>query len=363
MALTTLPPVWLSTRLLVGWSTTVRSDDRWVSARQEEGTLSATAIACAAVGFAIGWHYQWMTIPPEIFAALSTLFWIGAAIGVVVVGSWWRVGPAIKSAEGPVVVSDHGPIASIARPQVIILAVMVLGGGFGHRYAPWLVTSSASLLMMLTAGYHFGRSCAIGRRERATSTTVLRPRSIWRRVGRTSLRSVPAPSSPSRTSRLWRILLVAALVTSAFLVTDLTGPTDAYPFRTSRMDAPALWAFPARECTSYVAWRIRRDDHVPFTNFYRGAYWGNAANWATVARAVGVPTDGHATSGSVVVLQPGVDGAGTPGHVAIVVSVTKNYVLVDDYNWGARGTYSRHWLAHQAYPSMTFLHFPSATGA
>jgi surface antigen len=53
---------------------------------------------------------------------------------------------------------------------------------------------------------------------------------------------------------------------------------------------------------------------------------GNAASWLYSARAAGLPTGTQPAVGAVVVYQPGAQGAGWIGHVAVVTSVSPNGV-------------------------------------
>jgi surface antigen len=76
---------------------------------------------------------------------------------------------------------------------------------------------------------------------------------------------------------------------------------------------PANWrnTYAYGWCTWYAA-----------QTFYRNTdYFGNAKDWLASARRHGYPTGTTPRVGAVVVFQPGWDGAGPLGHVAIVTSV------------------------------------------
>lgn len=72
---------------------------------------------------------------------------------------------------------------------------------------------------------------------------------------------------------------------------------------------------------------------------------GNARDWLANARARGLPTGSTPRVGATVVYQPGVQGAGSLGHVAHVVSVLSNgRFVVEEMNYrgfgGGFGTFS-----------------------
>jgi len=71
-------------------------------------------------------------------------------------------------------------------------------------------------------------------------------------------------------------------------------------------------------------------------------YWvpwlGNAYEWAYGASASGWIVSSRPIVPSIIVLQPGVQGAGYFGHVAVVERINSNgSVYTSDYNWYANG--------------------------
>ncbi|MGD0244646.1 MAG: CHAP domain-containing protein [Streptosporangiaceae bacterium] len=136
--------------------------------------------------------------------------------------------------------------------------------------------------------------------------------------------------------------------------------TDDYPYRADAPDQPDKWQFSTRECTSFVAWRINNDLHVPFQNSYQGQWFGNAETWASAARAAGVRVDATPQVGSVAQFPPDAAGAGSEGHVAIVIGVTGATITVEDYNWtDAYDHDTTHNYSQHAVPwaGLNFLHF------
>ena len=133
-----------------------------------------------------------------------------------------------------------------------------------------------------------------------------------------------------------------------------------YPYSGDPVDTPDPWQFLKRECTSFVAWRINNDLHVPFQNSYKGQWFGNAETWADAAQGAGVRVDGSPQVGSVAQFPPGVAGAGNLGHVAVVIGVTGASISVEDYNYldaydnDTGYNYSQHVVPSAG---LNFLHF------
>lgn len=112
------------------------------------------------------------------------------------------------------------------------------------------------------------------------------------------------------------------------------GGTDDYPFAGSSIDVNDGWGFLTRECTSFVAWRIRHNLKISdFSNGWRGGWFGDAGNWAANARNLGLVVNNVPAVDTVAVLPGGVDGAGSAGHVAFVLGVGNGTVTVEDYNY------------------------------
>ncbi len=89
---------------------------------------------------------------------------------------------------------------------------------------------------------------------------------------------------------------------------------DDYPYRGDPVDTPDPWQFLKRECTSFVAWRINNDLHVPFQNSYQGQWFGNAKDWAAAAQRAGVRVDGTPGDGRLARRQH----MGRPGRAGTV---------------------------------------------
>ncbi|MFR4252897.1 MAG: CHAP domain-containing protein [Weissella confusa] len=77
--------------------------------------------------------------------------------------------------------------------------------------------------------------------------------------------------------------------------------------------------------------------YVKNTLSWLGNYWGNANQWAASAAAAGRLVDSNPTVGSVAVFMPGVAGASSYGHVAVVTGVNGGMVTISEMN--AQGEY------------------------
>ena len=73
------------------------------------------------------------------------------------------------------------------------------------------------------------------------------------------------------------------------------------------------WGFALRNCTSFVAWRLRMTNGVgAFENHFGGVHWGNADHWDRAAAELGYLVDNVPAVGAVAQT----DG-GRVGHVGL----------------------------------------------
>jgi surface antigen len=95
------------------------------------------------------------------------------------------------------------------------------------------------------------------------------------------------------------------------------------------------WGFALRNCTSFVAWRLRVTNGLAdFTNGFGGVTWGNADQWDRAARSLGYLVDHVPAVGSVAQTDDG-----RVGHVAWVSAVGDGTVTVEEYNMAVAGGY------------------------
>jgi surface antigen len=95
------------------------------------------------------------------------------------------------------------------------------------------------------------------------------------------------------------------------------------------------WGFALRNCTSFVAWRLRMTNGLSdFENHFGGVHWGNADHWDEAASELGYLVDHVPAVGAVAQTD-----AGRVGHVAWVSAVGDGTVTVEEYNMAVAGGY------------------------
>ena len=104
-------------------------------------------------------------------------------------------------------------------------------------------------------------------------------------------------------------------------------PATQTPNYNTDMTAVPGNSYYAGQCTWYVK----------NTLSWVGNFWGNANQWAASAAAAGRLVDSNPTVGSVAVFMPGVAGASSYGHVAVVTGVNGGMVTISEMN--AQGEY------------------------
>ena len=95
------------------------------------------------------------------------------------------------------------------------------------------------------------------------------------------------------------------------------------------------WGFGYRNCTSWVAWRMRNTNGVDFYNTMSGGRWGNANTWDDNARRLGYAVNATPAVGAIAQTD-----AGSFGHVAWVSGVSGSSVTIEEYNYNVTGAYN-----------------------
>jgi surface antigen len=95
------------------------------------------------------------------------------------------------------------------------------------------------------------------------------------------------------------------------------------------------WGFALRNCTSFVAWRLRETNgDTDFSNHMDGSHWGDAWHWDDNASALGYLVDDVPAVGAIAQTDDG-----RIGHVAWVSAVGDGTVTVEEYNYYTPGGY------------------------
>ena len=151
---------------------------------------------------------------------------------------------------------------------------------------------------------------------------------------------------------LRRALVLLLAVPAVHLSSAPAAAGDDYPWRLSQGTAPDAFGFTARQCVSFVAWRLAQRG-TPLDNAREG--WGDAHAWDDAARRLGHGTGRRAVVGAVAHWEPGersplhtggtrlrgVMRAGASGHVAWVQHVhTDGSATVAHYNGTGTRTFS-----------------------
>jgi surface antigen len=119
-----------------------------------------------------------------------------------------------------------------------------------------------------------------------------------------------------------------------------------YPWANVGVGQMDSWGFNARQCTSYVAWRLHQSGDAAFQDNMiaptgRSVQWGNADHWAIAARQLGYVVSKTPAVGTVAQWnsfeKSSYKGwtitASAYGHVAYVVAVySDGSVKVDEYD-------------------------------
>ena len=135
-------------------------------------------------------------------------------------------------------------------------------------------------------------------------------------------------SASAATNKLPEAGHMTDLASSGSNISVMPVRDDDYP---SKYSVPAKdsvvdeWNFLNRECTSFCAWRLNSRNGVAFNNYYKGVHWGDAYNWGSAARSVGITVDNTPAVGSV--------AWSSSGHVAWVNAVNSDgTVVIEEYN-------------------------------
>jgi surface antigen len=118
------------------------------------------------------------------------------------------------------------------------------------------------------------------------------------------------------------------------------------------------WALYARQCTSYVAWKLSSQGYGVRPFNWQGSPRGNANEWPStvsysVQQTTGVPHVGDAA------VMSNIDGDYTTGHVMYVESINGDgSINISEYNFRAPGEYSERTIPRSSYGWWTFITFP-----
>jgi surface antigen len=91
--------------------------------------------------------------------------------------------------------------------------------------------------------------------------------------------------------------------------------------------------------------------------YYPGGWTGNAMVWDTGAASAGYTVSGTPRTRSILVMEPGVHGSSSVGHVAWVTAVNGNQVTIIEMN-ALAGAYNYNTRTLTDGPGMKYIYAP-----
>ncbi len=137
---------------------------------------------------------------------------------------------------------------------------------------------------------------------------------------------------------------------------------DDYPCQAARPNTHCVWTpgYPAKQCTSYAAWKARKEMGILLPPIPE---WDNGGNWGAAAAAAGYTVNHTPAVMSLASFPPGVDGSDPhAGHVAYVYAIVGGVVWLAEYNFLHEFAFDTRPLATTA--GISFIHlrgFPPPT--
>src|SRR5690349_23418400 len=133
--------------------------------------------------------------------------------------------------------------------------------------------------------------------------------------------------------------------------TTKTVSNGAVPSASSGMRSAYNWATKG-QCT----WGALAKWHAS-EGYYPGGWTGNAMEWASGAASAGYTVTGTPRTRSILVMQPGVHGSSSVGHVAWVTAVNGNQVTIIEMN-ALAGPYNYNTRTLTDGPGMKYIYAP-----
>ncbi len=214
---------------------------------------------------------------------------------------------------GPLSFSPTGSTTTALRQPVVIPGTGKKSPGLIRppKGRKWVISVSAiALLMMITLGTAFAVSPLQGESGRFTNPIQLVANLVHN-----------GNNNPS--------LIAQQATATAIQRQDGFDPGSGV---TTQPGAGGLYRFAFGQCTYWANMRYHK------LTGYWVPWLGNAYEWAYGAKASGWIVSSKPIVPSIIVLQPGVQGAGYYGHVAVVEKINPDgSVYTSTYNWYANG--------------------------
>ena len=223
--------------------------------------------------------------------------------------------PAVKGAA--VVAATGGLVATFANPasadtgKAPTDVVAVVGPNASTAAVPTASTALSNI------GYQPATQQVLAQRKAATKPTVIEDVVVKKARQAAAERKAAA-------ERASRDLTRTSLTNSTS--STKSSSNGSVPSASSGMRSSSNWAT-AGQCTWGALNKWYQSE-----GYYPGGWTGNAMVWDTGAAAAGYTVSGTPRTRSIVVMEPGVHGSSSVGHVAWVTAVNGNEVTIVEMN-------------------------------
>jgi surface antigen len=227
--------------------------------------------------------------------------------------------PAVKGAA--IVAASGGLIATIAPTANASEQGTVVAVAAKAAAAPAAVGPKAAAPLGSNALSAIGFSAPTTSKVDTTTTTKPAPRYIADVILEKQLAEAKAKAEALAKARRDAAARASRTTTRTTLTKSTTNT-----YATSGKRSSYNWAT-AGQCTwgALAKWKASE-------GYYPGGWTGNAMAWDTGAASAGYTVSGTPRTRSIVVFEPGVEGASSVGHVAWVTGVSGNQVTIIEMN-------------------------------
>jgi surface antigen len=246
-------------------------------------------------------------------------------------------GAAVVAATGGLVATFANPAsADTVSPGGVVAAGVEAAPAAAVKAAPAAVAPAGSIVAAPSALTKIGFAPAV--QKAVTQRVAPKPRvieDITVKKARAAAAARKAAAKREAAERASRDLTRSSLTTSTS--SSKSSSNDSAPSASSGMRSSYNWATPG-QCT----WGALNKWYAS-EGYYPGGWTGNALSWASGAASAGYTVSGVPRTRSIIVMQPGVYGSSSAGHVAWVTGVSGDQVtfiemnaLAGPYNYNTR---------------------------
>lgn len=252
---------------------------------------------------------------------------------------------------GAVVAAAGGLVAAFANPaSADTLSTVAAPAAVGPAHAP----AAAAPTALSKIGYAPAAQQVAAQRGAKTAPTVIED--IQVKAAReaaaaqaAAARQAAAAARQAAAARASRDLTRTTLTTSTS--STKSSSNTAVPGASSGMRSSHNWATPG-QCTWGALNKWYQSE-----GYYPGGWTGNAMAWASGARSAGYTVGSMPRTRSIIVMQPGVAGSSSVGHVGWVTAVNGNQVTIIEMNATA-GAYNYDTRTVTLSSGMQFIYAP-----